>query len=109
MVSLWLLHDAFHKPRGQLHYAQGVWTWQLETQEIPGTLHLHFDLQSYMLVSFVALHENKSLLPKTTQWFHLEAGYFKLAGGSSDWAALRRAVHASASVHTEPAHEAVGL
>jgi hypothetical protein len=106
-ASLWLLFDAYRKPRGQLHYAQGVWTWQLESQEIPGTLHLHVDLQTYMLVSFAALHENKSLLPKKKQWFHLEAGHFKSAGGSSDWAALRRAVHVSVSVRAEPAHEAV--
>ncbi len=99
-VSLWLVYDAYRKPRGHLHYAQGVWTWQLENQEIAGTCALHVDLQTYMLVSFVACQENSRHLSKTTQWFHLEAGQF---ANSSHWAALRRAVYSPA----QPAYEAV--
>ncbi len=100
-VCLWLLHDAWRHPRGRLHYAQGQWIWQLGPQEIAGTLHLHLDLQNYLLVSFAAQHGNASFLSKTTQWFHLEARQVDPA----TWGKLRRAFHAQ----VEPSHEAVAL
>jgi hypothetical protein len=100
-VCLWLLHDAWKRPLGQLHYAQGQWVWQQGGQNIAGTCALHLDLQSYLLVSFVAQHSRNSLLFKTTQWFHLEARRVD----PMTWGKLRRAVHAQ----VEPSHEAVAL
>jgi hypothetical protein len=108
---LWLLMDAGKRPRGQLAYAQGQWVWRHADHEIQGTLRLHFDLQTYMLVSFVpsaAAHPPKTgIFPIKTQWFHLEArradqgaALASLAGLPS-WQALRRAVHAQVA----PSHE----
>ena len=101
LTCLWLLHDAWKQPRGQLHYAQGQWTWQREGQDIAGTCVLHLDLQNYMLVSFAVQHSDNSSLFKTIQWFHLEARQVDPA----IWGKLRRAVHA----RVEPSHEAVAL
>jgi hypothetical protein len=102
-VSIWLLHDAWRQPRGQLHYSQGQWRWQREGGEIAGTLRLHLDLQNYLLVSLHTQHGNNSFLSKTTQWFHLEARQVDQAAGHVAWAQLRRAVFAQ----VEPSHEAV--
>jgi hypothetical protein len=104
-VSMWLLHDAWKQPRGQLHYSQGQWSWQLADREIAGTLRLHLDLQNYILVSLHAQHSNNSFLSKTTQWFHLEARQVDQAAGHVAWGQLRRAVHAQ----VEPSHEAVAI
>jgi hypothetical protein len=102
---IWLLIDAGKRPRGQLAYAQGQWTWRHADQEIQGTCALHVDLQNYMLVSFVPSAD--AHLPRTgislikTQWFHLEARHVDPAAGLLAWQALRRAVHAQ----VEPSHE----
>jgi hypothetical protein len=101
LVCLWLLHDAWKQPLGQLHYAQGQWSWQREGQAIAGTLRLHLDLQNYVLVSFAAQHSNNSFLFKTTQWFHLEARQVD----PTTWGKLRCAIHAQ----VEHSHEAVAL
>jgi hypothetical protein len=95
---IWLLIDAGRRPRGQLAYAQGQWVWRHTDQEIQGTLRLHFDLQPYMLVSFVpstaAYSLKTGIFPIKTQWFHLEARHVDPAAGLLAWQALRRAVHA---------------
>jgi hypothetical protein len=95
IASLWLLRDACKPPGGQVQYAQGQWVWQREGLETAGTLRLHLDLQSYLLVSFVDHHHNHNRLQLTkTQWFHLEARHLHHVANSSSWTALRRAVHA---------------
>ncbi|MBS7808946.1 hypothetical protein [Variovorax sp. PCZ-1] len=96
-ASGWLLHDAWKKPRGSLHYAQGQWHHLQDQREIPGTLGLHIDLQAYMLVSFRAHSANNRLFHTTTQWFHLEARHLDHAAQApahaGAWSKLRRAVH----------------
>jgi hypothetical protein len=94
----WLLRDAWKAPQGSLHYAQGQWYWLHDNQETPGTLRLHFDLQTYMLVSFSAHSVPYKLFPITTQWFHLEARHLDHAASPAQagaWAALRRAIYSS--------------
>ena len=104
-VTAWLLHDAWRAPCGQLVWAQGQWHLQLNGESVAGTLCLHFDLQQYMLVSFVpcaqADRAKTDFLRITTQWFHLEARHVDPAAGPSGWLALRRAVYAAAV----PKHE----
>lgn len=105
-ASLWLLRDAWKRPQGSLLYAQGQWLWLREDQEIAGTLSLHLDLQSYMLVSFKAHAAQSSFFQTTTQWFHLEARHADHAASPANpgaWLALRRAIHSP----MEPADEAV--
>jgi hypothetical protein len=102
---IWLLYSACQRPRGQLAYTQGQWAWRIADQEIRGTLRLHFDLQIYMLVSFVPsaiAHSPKTgIFPIKTQWFHLEARHVDSAAGLPNWHALRLAVHAQVA----PPHE----
>jgi hypothetical protein len=104
-VSAWLLYDAWRAPRGQLVWAQGQWHLQLNGESVAGTLRLHFDLQQYMLVSFVPSAPGHSAITGffqiTTQWFHLEARHVDPAAGPSGWLALRRAVYAA----VVPTHE----
>lgn len=129
LACIWLAQDAFRRPPGSLRYAQGQWYWLSADQEFAGTCVLHFDLQSYMLVRFTEQPATRSLFPKTTQWFHLEARrkdpVAGAANGRKAWMALRRALHAPASVMmaenaqpefgmvepgaAEPAHEKRGL
>jgi hypothetical protein len=105
-ISLWLLWDAYTRPRGQLQYAQGQWHWLHDSQETAGTCALHLDLQSYMLVSFVPHQPQKKFFRTTTQWFHLEARHADPAAGLPAWLALRRAVYAPAApLDAELAHE----
>jgi hypothetical protein len=106
LSSAWLLFDAWKKPKGSLHYAQGQWHWAHESQEIAGTLRLHLDLQSYMLVSFKTHSTQKQLFQTKTQWFHLEVRHADHAASPAHaeaWLALRRAVYSP----MEPADEAV--
>ncbi len=100
-VSLWLLRDAWRKPLGRLHYAQGQWQLQLNDREVAGTCALHLDLQRYMLVSFTAQHSNNRFSIPTTQWFHLEARQIDHATRAQVWGALRRAVYAPAELADE--------
>jgi hypothetical protein len=101
---LWLLRDAWKRQKGSLHYAQGQWHLFHEDQEIAGTLRLHLDLQSYMLVSFTAHSAQYKLFQTTTQWFHLEARHADHAVSQAQaWGALRRAVYSP----MEPTDEAV--
>jgi hypothetical protein len=97
-LATWLLLDAWRKPRGQLQFSQGQWIWLHADQEIQGTLRLHLDLQTYMLVSFapsaLASQRRTGFFPIKTQWFHLEARHADPAARSQCWLALRRAVHA---------------
>lgn len=105
-ASVWLLRDAWRRPQGSLHYAQGQWCWLHHGETTMGTLRLHFDLQTYMLVSFTAHSVQHKLFQTTTQWFHLEARHADPAAspaGAGAWAALRRAVYSP----MEPADEAV--
>jgi hypothetical protein len=104
-AAIWLLRDAWAQPRGQLHYAQGQWLYAQESQETVGTLQLHLDLQSYMLVSFLPQQPSGRFFLKTTQWFHLEATQIDPAAGKAAWLALRRAVLA-ASEHSLEEHAA---
>lgn len=102
-VIAWLLHDAWRQRSGQLQYSQGQWFWQNEASGVAGTLRVHLDLQSYILVSFTEQHRNRPFLSPTTTWFHLEARHAAPAFGPASWQAVRRAVYASAG----PEHEAV--
>ncbi len=97
VAAAWLLRDAWKAPMGRLHYAQGAWYWLQENAKLEGTCVLHFDLQSYMLVSFKALASNNKSSPITTQWFHLESKHGDAAADQHAWLALRRAIYASAS------------
>ncbi len=117
LITLWLMWDAWalgllhRRSKGdQLHFANGLWTLQYGDTLSHGTLRLHLDLQSYLLVSFQtslpALSAAPSSLtrffPTTAQWFHLEARHFHPAAARAQcWLALRRAVHAKVA----PAHE----
>lgn len=106
LASAWLLFDAWKKPKGSLHYAQGQWLWLNDDKEIAGTLRLHLDLQSYMLVSFTAHTAQDKLFQTKTQWFHLEARHADHAAPPAQaeaWLALRRAVYSP----MEPTDEAV--
>ncbi len=95
MASCWLLRDAWKRPQGSLHFAQGQWCARVSEQEIVGTCTLHLDLQAYMLVSFRAHpSDNKHLVPRT-QWFQLEARHEDPAAGKQAWLSLRRALYAS--------------
>ncbi len=100
-MSLWLLIDAWRKPHGALHFAQGQWHWLQANEETAGTLRLHFDLHNYMLVSFVPHQRSGGFFLTTTQWFHLEARQVDPAAGWSAWLALRRAVHAPQALADE--------
>jgi hypothetical protein len=102
-ASVWLLLDAWKRPNGSLHYAQGQWHWLHEDQDIAGTCALHLDLQSYMLVSFRAHSAKHKLFQTRTQWFHLEARHTDQAANPGVWLALRRAIHSP----MEPTDEAV--
>ncbi len=110
-VPVWLLRDAWREPQGQLHFNQGQWLWRQTSQEstasdLPGTLRLHLDLQSYMLVSFSAHTNKKQFFPIRTPWFHLEGRQTHPAAGAQ-WLALRRAVLASPTVQgVDPIDEA---
>jgi hypothetical protein len=107
-AALWLVCDAWKRPKGSLHYAQGQWHWLDENQEIRGTCALHLDLQSYMLVSFSAQSAKLRFFQTTTQWFHLEARHAHHAASPAHaeaWLALRRAVYSP----MEPADEAVAV
>ncbi len=106
IASLWLLCDAFARPRGSLRYAQGQWHWLHEDRELAGTLSLHLDLQTYMLVSFTAHAAPDKLFQTATQWFHLEARHIDHATTpalSGVWSSLRRAIYSP----VERADEAV--
>ena len=105
-ASLWLLCDAFARPRGSLQYAQGQWHWLHEDRELAGTLSLQLDLQTYMLVSFTAHAAPDKLFQTATQWFHLEARHIDHAATpalSGVWSTLRRAIYSP----VERADEAV--
>jgi hypothetical protein len=102
-ASILLLRDAWKRPIGCLHYAQGQWHWLHQDQEIAGTLRLHLDLQSYMLMSFTAHTAQYKLFQTTTQWFHLEARHTDHAANLGVWLVLRRAIHSP----MEPTDEAV--
>jgi hypothetical protein len=93
-VLVWLLRDAWRQPRVQLRYAQGQWFCVEGEQEWPGTLRVHLDLQSYLLVRFVPAQHNNSLDRRTSVWFHLEARHARLSPAPGAWLALRRAVYA---------------
>jgi hypothetical protein len=126
VVASWLMWDAWaswllpqRAHQDQLHYANGLWTLRKDrgqnqqtpdTQGAHGTLRLHLDLQSYLLVSFQTNLPPTSPLqsalarffPTTTQWFHLEARHFHPAATTApSWLALRRAVHASQAPLTQ--------
>ncbi len=107
LASLYLLHDAWRRPQGSLHYSQGQWRYLHGEHEIAGTCTLHLDLQTYMLVRFTAHSVHKKLIPIKTQWFHLEARHANLAAQApanpGAWSALRRAVYSP----MEPADEAL--
>jgi hypothetical protein len=96
--SAWLLHDAWRKPdaaRWQWVFSDGLWMQcSPEGLQIPGTLRLHLDLQTYMLASFVPSLPAQPFFLRTTQWFHLEASQEDFASHPQRWAALRRAVQA---------------
>ena len=104
--SLWLLCDSFARQRGSLRYAQGQWHWLHEDRELAGTLSLHLDLQSYMLVSFTAHAAPDKFFQTTKQWFHLEARHIDHAATpalSGVWSSVRRAIYSP----VERADEAV--
>jgi hypothetical protein len=98
--SVWLLLDAWRRPTAahrQWVFSDGQWTeCPPEEPQIPGTLRLHLDLQSYMLVSFAPSMPTKPFFLRTTQWFHLEASQEDFASHPLRWLALRRAVLAPA-------------
>jgi len=110
LVTVWAWASAWQLPAGQLHFAQGQWTWRRAAQELPGTLHLHLDLQNYMLVRFLPNRLNRSLFGSifstTAPWFHLEARHFsniaQLAENpASAWSDVRRAVYFPSALSTE--------
>jgi hypothetical protein len=98
--SVWLLLDAWRRPSAsqrQWVFSDGLWAQSppegsSEGPQIPGTLRLHLDLQSYMLVSFAPSMPTKPFFLRTTQWFHLEASQEDFASRPQRWLALRRAV-----------------
>jgi hypothetical protein len=100
-VCLALLRDACVQASGQLQYAQGAWLWQTDGGQRTGTLHIHLDLQRYMLVSLVANRGVLSLPNTTMQWFHLEAEQIEKTMGFGAWLDLRRAVYAGAPHHEQ--------
>jgi hypothetical protein len=89
LALAWALADAWRRPIGRLHYAQGQWWLAQADHAVAGTLSLHFDLQGYMLVRFQTQAAPSYFSKTKTQWFHLQAGHFDPA----TWLALRRAVH----------------
>ncbi|MFM7332004.1 MAG: hypothetical protein ACKO1L_10155 [Brachymonas sp.] len=104
-VVAWAAFQAWQLPPGHLDFAQGQWTWQRGKQELAGTLHLHLDLQSYMLVRFQPAGLNRSLFGRffstTAPWFHLEARHVS-ASALNAWPDVRRAVYFPSAVSTEP-------
>lgn len=94
--SAWLLLDAWRRPspsQRQWVFSDGLWAeCPPEGPQIPGTLRLHLDLQSYMLVSFAPSMPTKPFFLRTTQWFHLEASQEDFVSRPQRWLALRRAV-----------------
>jgi hypothetical protein len=98
--SVWLLLDAWRRPTAsqrQWVFSDGQWSQSpperpSEGSQIPGTLRLYLDLQSYMLVSFAPSMPTKPFFLRTTQWFHLEASQEDFVNRPQRWLALRRAV-----------------
>jgi hypothetical protein len=117
LVAAWLLWDAWRQPTGELVYSQGQWLLQENGQDITGTLHLHLDLQTYMLARFeqgqpqvVQLSKKKwkralqwmfksgAKSHRTSLWVHLEPWQGQTSSQSNvDWTSLRRAVYAPQS------------
>jgi hypothetical protein len=111
LVTVWAWASTWQLPTGQLHFAQGQWTWCRAAQELPGTLHLHLDLQNYMLVRFQPNRLNRflfgSIFSTTAPWFHLEARHFSATAQSAEnptstWSNVRRAVYFPSAASTEP-------
>jgi hypothetical protein len=89
LALAWALVDAWRRPIGRLHYAQGQWWLAQADHAVAGTLNLHLDLQAYILVRFQTQAVPSYFSKTKTQWFHLQAGHFDPA----TWLALRRALH----------------
>ncbi len=89
LVLTWALIDAWRRPVGTLQFSEGQWLLMQVEQPMVGTLSLHLDLQTYMLVRFQAQATTSDTSPIKTQWFHLQARRLDPA----TWLALRRAVH----------------
>lgn len=101
-ASAWLLHDAFRPVRGALHFAAGQWVLAQGDIEYAGTIAPRIDLQSYVLVYFVAFETNHKQPDGTSTrpqsiWLHLERKHMR---NMPDWLALRRAIFARTSTQT---------
>ncbi|NJS36621.1 MAG: hypothetical protein HC765_09685 [Brachymonas sp.] len=85
----WAWADVLRQPQGALRLAQGQWSWrkmdradtQVASKEQVGTLQVHLDLQSYLLVRWSPQQSEQFLSGRIFRtipsWFHLEARHFQ--------------------------------